>query len=184
MDSSPSKPSRIGAYDIIDVIGRGGMGTVFRGNDPRIGRQVAIKMLTAAADDPDLLIRFYREAKYTGSLQHQNIVTVYELGHQDGIPYLVMEYLEGVSLDAVISTGRPMPMAQKLGIILQVCSGLTYAHNRDLVHRDIKPANIVILESGTAKIVDFGIARLGGNKLTRTGHIVGSLNYMSPEQLG
>jgi serine/threonine protein kinase len=185
MDSSSSlaKPSRIGAYDIIDVIGRGGMGTVFRGMDPRIGRQVAIKMLTAAADDPDLLIRFYREAKYTGSLHHQNIVTVYELGHQDGVPYLVMEFLEGTSLEAVISSGRAMPVAEKLGIILQVCSGLTYAHKHSLVHRDIKPANIMILEDGTAKIVDFGIALLGGSRLTRTGHVVGSLNYMSPEQL-
>jgi serine/threonine protein kinase len=183
MDSSPSKPSRIGAYDIIDVIGRGGMGTVFRGNDPRIGRKVAIKMLTAAAEDPDLLIRFYREAKYTGSLHHQNIVTVYELGHQDGVPYLVMEYLEGVSLEAVISSGRVMSMADKLGIILQVCNGLTYAHKQSLVHRDIKPANIMILPDGTAKIVDFGIALLGGSRLTRTGHVVGSLNYMSPEQL-
>ena len=178
-----SKPTRIGAYDIVDVIGRGGMGTVFRGNDPRIGRAVAIKVLTAAAEDPDLLIRFYREAKYTGSLHHQNIVTVYELGHQDGVPYLVMEYLEGVTLEAMISSGRPMPVAEKLGIILQVCSGLTYAHKQSLVHRDIKPANIMILPDGTAKIVDFGIALLGGSRLTRTGHVVGSLNYMSPEQL-
>jgi serine/threonine protein kinase len=183
IDSPLAKPTRIGAYDIVNVIGRGGMGTVFKGTDPRIGRSVAIKVLTAAADDPDLLLRFYREAKYTGSLQHQNIVTVYELGHQDGIPYLVMEYLEGVSLEAIIASGRPMPVAEKLRIILQVCSGLAYAHKRDLVHRDIKPANIVIVESGTAKIVDFGIARLGGNKLTKTGHVVGSLNYMSPEQL-
>jgi serine/threonine protein kinase len=183
MDSSSTKPTRIGAYDIIEVIGRGGMGTVFRGNDPRIGRAVAIKVLTAAADDPDLLIRFYREAKYTGNLHHQNIVTVYELGHQEGVPYLVMEYLEGVSLEAVIGSGRPMPIAEKLGIILQVCNGLTYAHQRGLVHRDIKPANIVLLGDGTAKIVDFGIALLGGTKLTRTGHVVGSLNYMSPEQL-
>jgi len=183
MDSSLAKPNRIGAYDIVDVIGRGGMGTVFRGTDPRIGRTVAIKMLTAAADDPDLLIRFYREAKYTGSLHHQNIVTVYELGHQDGVPYLVMEYLEGVSLEGVIASGRQMPIAEKLGIILQVCNGLTYAHKHSLVHRDIKPANIVILGDGTAKIVDFGIALLGGSRLTRTGHVVGSLNYMSPEQL-
>jgi serine/threonine protein kinase len=183
MDSSSTRPTRIGAYDIVDVIGRGGMGTVFRGNDPRIGRAVAIKVLTAAADDPDLLIRFYREAKYTGNLHHQNIVTVYELGHQEGIPYLVMEYLEGVSLEAMIGSGRAMPIAEKLGIILQVCNGLTYAHQRDLVHRDIKPANIVILADGTAKIVDFGIALLGGTRLTRTGHVVGSLNYMSPEQL-
>ena len=179
----PSKPTRIGAYDIVDVIGRGGMGTVFRGNDPRIGRAVAIKVLTAAAEDPDLLIRFYREAKYTGSLHHQNIVTVYELGHQDGVPYLVMEYLEGLTLEAMIGSGRPMPVAEKLGIILQVCSGLTYAHRQGLIHRDIKPANIMILPDGTAKIVDFGIALLGGSQLTRTGHVVGSLNYMSPEQL-
>ncbi len=179
----PSKPTRIGAYDIVDVIGRGGMGTVFRGNDPRIGRAVAIKVLTAAAEDPDLLIRFYREAKYTGSLHHQNIVTVYELGHQDGVPYLVMEYLEGATLETMIGSGRPMPVAEKLGIILQVCSGLTYAHKQSLVHRDIKPANIMILPDGTAKIVDFGIALLGGSRLTRTGHVVGSLNYMSPEQL-
>ncbi len=178
-----SKPTRIGAYDIVDVIGRGGMGTVFRGNDPRIGRAVAIKVLTAAAEDPDLLIRFYREAKYTGSLHHQNIVTVYELGHQDGVPYLVMEYLEGLTLEAMIGSGRPMPVAEKLGIILQVCSGLTYAHRQGLIHRDIKPANIMILPDGTAKIVDFGIALLGGSQLTRTGHVVGSLNYMSPEQL-
>ena len=183
MDSSVSKPNRIGAYDIVDVIGRGGMGTVFRGTDPRIGRTVAIKMLTAAADDPDLLERFYREAKYTGNLHHPNIVTVYELGHQDGVPYLVMEYLEGVSLEGIIASGRPMPIAEKLGIVLQVCSGLTYAHKQNLVHRDIKPANIVILGDGTAKIVDFGIALLGDSQLTRTGHVVGSLNYMSPEQL-
>jgi tetratricopeptide (TPR) repeat protein len=183
MDASLSKPSRIGAYDIVDVIGRGGMGTVFRGNDPRIGRPVAIKVLTAAAEDPDLLLRFYREAKYTGSLHHQNIVTVYELGHQDSVPYLVMEYLEGISLEALIASGRPMAIAEKLGIILQVCNGLTYAHKHGLVHRDIKPANIVILEDGTPKIVDFGIALLGGSRLTRTGHVVGSLNYMSPEQL-
>ncbi len=183
MDPSQGKPSRIGAYDIVDVIGRGGMGTVFRGNDPRIGRAVAIKMLTAAADDPDLLIRFYREAKYTGSLHHQNIVTVYELGHQDGVPYLVMEFLEGRTLEAVIGSGQAMPIAEKLGIILQVCSGLSYAHKNALVHRDIKPANIMILPDGTAKIVDFGIALLGGSRLTKTGHVVGSLNYMSPEQL-
>jgi serine/threonine protein kinase len=183
MDSPLAKPRRIGAYDIIDVIGRGGMGTVFRGNDPRIGRPVAIKMLTAAVADADLLQRFYREAQYTGSLHHQNIVTVYELGHEENVPYLVMEYLEGLSLETMIVSRRPMPIAEKLGIILQVCSGLTYAHKRGLVHRDIKPANIVILEDGTAKIVDFGIALLGGSTLTRTGQVVGSFNYMSPEQL-
>ena len=184
MDSPSTKPTRIGPYDVVEVIGRGGMGTVYRCNDPRIGRAVAIKVLTAAADDPDLLTRFHREAQYTGNLHHPNIVTIYELGQQESVPYLVMEYLEGVSLEATIAAGREMPIAEKLAIILQVCGGLAYAHQRDIVHRDIKPANVVVLADGTAKIVDFGIALLGGSKLTRTGYIVGSLNYMSPEQLG
>ena len=184
MDSPSTKPTRIGPYDIVEVIGRGGMGTVYRCNDPRIGRAVAIKVLTAAADDPDLLTRFHREAQYTGNLHHPNIVTIYELGQQETVPYLVMEYLEGVSLEATIASGRAMPIAEKLAIILQVCNGLAYAHQRGIVHRDIKPANVVVLADGTAKIVDFGIALLGGSKLTRTGYIVGSLNYMSPEQLG
>ena|ERR1051326_993152 len=119
----PTKPTRIGAYDIVDVIGRGGMGTVFRGNDPRIGRAVAIKVLTAAAEDPDLLIRFYREAKYTGSLHHQNIVTVYELGHQDGVPYLVMEYLEGVTLEAMIGRDGRCRWRRSWGLSCRCAAG-------------------------------------------------------------
>jgi serine/threonine protein kinase len=184
MGSPLAKPARIGKYDVTGVIGRGGMGIVYRATDPRIGRPVAIKVLTGLfSEDSELLERFYREAKSTGSLQHQNIVTVYELGDQDGFPYLVMEYLEGESLDSIIASRRPLSIAEKLGIIIRVCDGLSFAHARGIIHRDIKPANIVVLKSGAVKIVDFGIAQVGGNRLTRTGQIVGSIYYMSPEQL-
>ena len=179
------KPARIGKYDIISVVGRGGMGVVYRAIDSRIGRQVAIKVLTDAhCEEQDLLERFYREAKYTGGLQHPNIVTVYDFGEQDGFPFLVMEYLEGDSLDNIIKSRRPLQIAEKLAILVQVCKGLSFAHERGVVHRDVKPANIVVLTNGIAKIVDFGIAHVGGHGLTRTGQVVGSIYYMSPEQLG
>ena len=150
------------------------MGVVYSGTDPRIGRSVAIKVLTGALnEDPELLARFYREAKYTGTLQHQNIVTVYELGDQDGLPYLVMEYLEGESLDGIIVSRRPLTLSEKLDILIQVCNGLSFAHQRGVVHRDIKPANIMVLKNRAVKIVDFGIAHVGGHRLTRTGQVVG-----------
>jgi eukaryotic-like serine/threonine-protein kinase len=178
------KPDRIGRYEIVSVIGRGGMGTVYLATDARIGRSVAIKILSSSFSiDSELLARFYREAKSTGSLQHQNIVTVYELGDQDGFPYLVMEYLEGESLDSAITARKALSICEKLDILIQVCGGLNYAHKRGIVHRDIKPANIMITSSGTAKIVDFGIAQVESSRLTRTGMVFGSIHYMSPEQL-
>jgi hypothetical protein len=184
MGSPLARPARIGKYDVTGVIGRGGMGIVYRATDPRIGRPVAIKVLTEFfSEDSELLARFYREAKSTGSLQHQNIVTVYELGDQDGFPYLVMEYLEGESLDSIIASRRPLSISEKLGIMIRVCDGLSFAHERGIIHRDIKPANIVVLTSGAVKIVDFGIAQVGNKRLTRTGQLVGSIYYMSPEQL-
>ena len=177
-------PTKIGKYDILREIGRGGMGKVYGAVDPTIGRMVAIKQVTAVvSDDPDLLKRFYREAQSTGKLQHPNIVTLHDLGEQDGIPYLVMEYLEGDSLEKIIQERRPYTVAEKLNIILQVCEGLGYAHQRQIIHRDIKPGNIVVLNDGGVKIVDFGIAQFGNERYTRTGQVVGSLYYMSPEQI-
>ncbi len=180
----PPKVNKIGKYEVLDVIGRGGMGTVYKAIDPTIGRVVAIKKVTAVlSDDPDLLKRFYREAQSTGKLQHPNIVTLHDLGDQDGVPYLVMEYLEGDSLEKVIKEHRPYSLAEKLNIIIQVCEGLGYAHQREIIHRDVKPGNVVILKDGGVKIVDFGIAQLGNERFTRTGQVVGSLYYMSPEQI-
>lgn len=179
-----NRPTRIGKYDVIDVIGRGGMGIVYKGRDRQLDRLVAIKMMTGSfSDHPDLLKRFYREAQSTASLQHRNIVTVYELGDQDGSPYLVMEYLDGESLDSILSDQRQLSLSEKLDLVLEICQGLSYAHQRGVVHRDIKPANIMVSKTGEAKIVDFGIAHFGDNSVTLTGQIVGSISYMSPEQV-
>jgi eukaryotic-like serine/threonine-protein kinase len=181
---APKEPAKIGKYDVVDVIGRGGMGVVYEATDPFLNRRVAIKMMTVGfANKPDLLKRFFREAQSTGSLQHPNIVTVFELGDHAGNPYLVMEFLEGESLDAIISSRRQLSILEKLQAIIGVCHGLSHAHHRGIVHRDIKPANIMVTKEGTVKIVDFGIAHIGAAKETRTGQIMGSVSYMAPEQV-
>ena len=179
-----AKPSKIGKYDVIDVLGRGGMGVVYKATDPHLNRLVAIKMMTGAfSDNPDLLKRFYREAQSTANLQHPNIVTVYDLGDLEGNPYLVMEYLEGETLDAIISSRSALTLLAKINFICDVCHGLTYAHHNGIVHRDIKPGNVMVLKNGGVKIVDFGIAHIGDKTVTRTGQLIGSLGYMSPEQV-
>jgi eukaryotic-like serine/threonine-protein kinase len=182
MDPKPA--AKIGKYEVLDTLGRGGMGVVYRAIDPRIGRLVAIKMITGDyAKDPDYLNRFYREARSTGTLQHANIVTVYDLGDQDGVPYLVMEYLEGEPLDKIIGSRRDLSLPDRLDIIIQACNGLQYAHQHGVVHRDIKPGNIMVLKDGNVKLVDFGIARLGNSSMTATGQMIGTISYMSPEQI-
>ncbi|MGA2992901.1 MAG: protein kinase [Candidatus Korobacteraceae bacterium] len=184
---------KIGKYVVKEVLGQGGMGIVYKAIDAAIGRQVAIKMVLGSfSDNPDLLERFYREVKLTANLQHPNIVTVHDWGEEDGAPYIVMEYLEGASLDhnSITAASPQLALFQKLKILVQVCAGLQYAHEKGVVHRDIKPANIFVLrQDQTVKLVDFGIARLGSDRTTeirgptRTGQIIGSLHYMSPEQL-
>jgi len=178
------KPIRkIGKYEILGELGRGAMGVVWRARDPFIGRQVALKTITPGLlDNPDLLKRFYREAQSAGSLQHPNIVIIYDLGEADGLPYIAMEFLEGESLEKTIATQPAMPLAQKLNIIIQLCRGLDYAHKHGVVHRDIKPANIIVVHDGTVKVVDFGIVRLTSTSMTSTGMVVGTVGYMSPEQ--
>jgi serine/threonine-protein kinase len=177
-------PTKIGKYDVVGVIGRGGMGIVYRATDPHLDRPVAIKMMTGAfGENPDILKRFFREAQSLGSLQHPNIVTVYDLGDYGGNPYLVMQYLEGEGLDAVLTHRRQLSLLDKITIIIQVCHGLSYAHRHGVVHRDIKPANIMLAKDGGIKIFDFGIAHVGHQSVTRTGQIVGTLSYMAPEQV-
>jgi serine/threonine protein kinase len=177
-------PAKVGKYDVIDLIGRGGMGVVYKAVDPHLDRQVAIKMMTGGfTDNPDLLKRFFREAQSLGSLQHPNIVTVYDLGDFNGNPYMVMEYMEGEGLDSVLANRRQLSLLEKTNIIIQVCHGLSYAHGRGIVHRDIKPANIMVGKDGGIKLFDFGIAHIGDHSVTKTGQIVGTLSYMSPEQV-
>jgi serine/threonine protein kinase len=182
-----SHPSKIGKYNVEGILGRGGMGIVYKAVDSQIGRYVAIKMILSGGDQ-SLLERFQSEARSTGSLQCPNIVTVYDFGEQDGNPYLVMQYLEGSSLESMIQKNVSLTLSDKLGIIIDVCNGLAYAHQRGVIHRDIKPANIMVLQDGVndgmAVIVDFGIARIGGDtRITRTDQIIGSVHYMSAEQL-
>jgi serine/threonine protein kinase len=177
-------PTKLGKYEVLEVVGQGGMGVVYKAVDPEIGRLVGIKMMTSAVlNDPVLLKRFYREAQSAGKLRHPNIVTIYDLGVQEATPYLVMEFLEGESLDVALRSGRTLTLEEKLNIVIQVCSALAYAHEQSVIHRDIKPGNVMLLKDGTVKLVDFGIARIGAEYVTRTGQIMGSIQYMSPEQI-
>jgi hypothetical protein len=175
---------RIGRYLITGRIGRGGMGMVYRGLDEALEREVAVKTLNAEGTlDADSRARFEVEARAAARLQHPNIVTVYELGEDRGLPFIAMEMLPGVDLETVLRSGEEIPLAEKLDVVGQVCRGLAYAHERGIVHRDVKPSNIRLLEDGAAKIMDFGIAKLGGTHLTKTGMMVGTVHYMSPEQV-
>jgi serine/threonine-protein kinase len=186
----PANIQQIGKYQVTEVLGRGGMGIVYRAQDKRMGRPVAIKTLTEGyMKDPGMLERFYQEAEKTGMLKHANIVTVYDLGEQDGMPYIVMEYVEGTPLDRIIRESHPVPLVYKLKIIEQVCHALGYAHQAGVVHRDVKPANVIVQPDGVAKLLDFGIARLersgkiAGLTLTLPGNVIGTLPYMAPERL-
>jgi len=176
---------QIGRYRITGRIGRGGMGQVYRGVDDALEREVAVKTLTAdgGAIDEGSRRRFEIEAKAAARLQHPNIVIVYERGEDRGVPFIAMELLPGTDLEALLRSGEGMLLAEKLGTLIQVCRGLAYAHDKGVVHRDIKPSNIRLLDDGTAKIMDFGIAKVGGTQLTRTGMVVGTVHYMSPEQV-
>jgi serine/threonine-protein kinase len=177
---------RIGKYEVIDLLGRGGMGLVYRAFDRQLNREVAIKTVTEGfTGDQEMLQRFYREAAKTGALKHPNIVIVYDLGEQDGFPYIVMEYLSGDPLDRIIQSDQSQPLAFKLKIVEQVCYALGYAHRNDVIHRDVKPANVIVQPDGIVKLLDFGIARQEktDGHLTRTGHVIGTVQYMAPERL-
>jgi serine/threonine protein kinase len=173
----------IGKYTIVRQIGFGGFGVVYEGVDPFLKRRVAIK--TCTTDEEEIRDRFFREAEIAGNLQHRHIVTVHDFGIQDGVPYLVQEYLSGEDLARVIARREPLSPERKLEILLEVARGLEHAHSRGVIHRDVKPANIRITEGGTVKIMDFGIAKLANvaSHLTRTGMTLGTAAYLPPEQI-
>jgi serine/threonine protein kinase len=183
-DPAPKPQVRIGRYRVIGRIGRGGMGMVYRGLDETLEREVALKTLTTEGTlDEESRRRFEIEAKAAAKLQHPNIVTVFELAEDRGVPYIAMELLPGTDLETLVRGGEPLILQEKLDIVMQVCRGLSYAHEHGIVHRDIKPSNIRLLDDGTVKIMDFGIAKLGGTHLTKSGMMVGTVHYMSPEQV-
>jgi eukaryotic-like serine/threonine-protein kinase len=173
-------PPQIGRFRVIGRVGEGAMGVVLRGRDEALDRDVALKVMRVqSAEDKE---RFLREARAIARLQHPNIITVYELGEHEGSPFIAMELLEGVDLQRAIEGGmRPNPRAT-LPIVLQLLAGLGHAHEHGIVHRDVKPSNLFLPRGRPAKIMDFGVARLGGTTST-SGLIVGTPNYMSPEQV-
>jgi serine/threonine protein kinase len=183
-----AQPRRIGRYEVLAELGRGAMGVVYRARDPQIDRAVALKTLRPDLGLPadafaELKKRFYQEATAAGRLSHPNIVAVHDVLDVEGVPYIVMECLEGRTLaDLIAAEGRLDP-PRAIRLFVQVCDALDYAHARGVVHRDIKPGNIVVTPGDVAKVTDFGIARVSGSTVTQTGAVLGTPAYMAPEQL-
>jgi hypothetical protein len=179
-----TRPDTIGRYKIVESIGGGGMGTLYLARDPKIAnRQVVIKLLREGFDNPELRERFAREADAAGGLRHANVVTIFDVGEFDGQPFIAMDYIQGETLIELIQRDARLSLGRKLQLMDELCAGLHYAHRAGVVHRDIKPANIMVDQDGVLKILDFGIARLGGSGMTQVGMVMGTLNYMSPEQM-
>src|SRR5215831_3008232 len=177
--------SQIGSYKIIDKLGEGGMGVVYKPVDTSLDRVVAIKSLSAElAKNPDLEQRFRAEAKAQANLNHTNIATLYAFLVQDGSAWMVMEYIEGETFHELIQRRGPLPAQEAVPIFKQALLGIGYAHRMGIVHRDIKPSNIMVKRDGIVKVMDFGIAKVLGNRgMTRTGTQMGTAYYMSPEQV-
>jgi serine/threonine protein kinase len=183
-------PRKLGRYQIIRELGRGAMGVVYKAYDPVIEREVAIKAIQLAfqvsgEEKKVFLDRFFREAKAAGKLNHPNIVTIYDVDEdkETGTPFIVMEFLEGTTLQEIVASGMLLPLEDVNGIIIQLADALNYAHSQGVVHRDVKVGNILILQGMKSKIMDFGIARMDSSDLTRSGQFIGTPNYMSPEQV-
>jgi len=175
---------RVGRYQLQGKLGEGGMGVVYKAFDPLLQRVVAVKLIAGNMDDdPDLRRRFFTEARAAGQLSHRNLVTIHDLGEEQGQPYFAMEFLEGRDLGRRIRSQEPMTLSRKLDIVAQVGEGLRYAHALGVTHRDIKPGNIFLTSSGEVKLLDFGLARLHGSEMTRSHSLLGTVSYMAPEQI-
>jgi serine/threonine-protein kinase len=160
------------------------MGVVYRAHDTLLERVVALKIIAASMNEnPELRERFFREARAAGQLSHRNVITIHDLGDHEGQPYLAMEFLIGEDLQRRLTRPEPMSLARKLEIAAEVCEGLAFAHRRGVIHRDIKPANIFITDDGVVKILDFGLARMVASEVTASNMMLGTLNYMAPEQV-
>ncbi len=180
-------PTQLGRYEIVRELGQGAMGTVYEGRDPALERRVAIKtarrdMLARAGLSQEMMERFLREARAAGRLNHPNIITIYDVGEEQGVAYIAMEFLEGKDLGAAIAERRVFDVRTVVDYGVRICGALACAHDQGIVHRDIKPANIVITDQGSIKVVDFGIAHTADSTLTKDGAMIGTPNYMSPEQ--
>jgi serine/threonine-protein kinase len=180
--------AKTGRYQLLDELGRGAMGVVYRAHDPVIGRDVAVKTMHLAADGkganrPEFLSRFQTEARAAGILTHPNIVVVYDAGEEDGTFYITMELVEGRSLHSLLEEHRAFPLPRAIKIIEQASSALEYAHKNNIIHRDVKPANLMITSDDTVKVTDFGTAKILRFNTTQTAAVIGTPSYMSPEQI-
>lgn len=178
----------LGNYQLLDILGRGGMGVVYRARHRVMKREVALKMLPAAvATDPELLERFHREVQAAARLNHPHVVTAYDADESQGIHFFCMELVEGNDLASQVKQHGPLPVGQAVNCILQAARGLKFAHERGITHRDIKPSNLLMDRSGTVKVLDMGLARIDDTasdqaQLTSTGMVMGTVDYMAPEQ--
>jgi len=186
----PATPTKLGRYEIVDEIGKGAMGVVYLARDPLIGRLVALKTFRIgySVRDQELeqfRIRFMREAQSAGILSHPNIVTIHDVVEQteEGLAFIAMEYVRGTTLKALLQSDQPMSLQFIVDIVAQVAEALDYAHAHRVIHRDVKPANILLTADNRVKITDFGIARLDTSNLTQEGQLLGTPNYMAPEQI-
>ena len=176
-------PARFGRYELLERVGQGSLGALYRGRDTVLGREVAVKVMGAGfLGDPGAHTRFFHEARAAARLQHVNIVTVFEFGEQDGTPFIVMEFLRGFSLAERMRQSTSMPLREKVDIAIQLCAGLEAAHKQGVVHRDVKPPNVWLCLNGTVKLLDFGIATAASSNATVV-DMFGSPGYMSPEQI-
>lgn len=177
---------KLGRYIIVEELGQGAMGVVYKAVDPLIDRTVAIKTINLDLSRDELENfekRFQREVQSAGKLNHPNIVTIYDVGRTEGVAYMAMEFLEGKELREILDSGVVLPIEKVVHIATQVCDGLAFAHENGIVHRDIKPANIMVMKNGMVKITDFGIAQVSSASRTMAGMVMGSPKYMSPEQV-
>ena len=180
-------PSSIGRYQIHGALGFGAMGAVYRAFDPIIKRPLAIKTirLDVPRQSPQhraFIERFYQEARISGTLSHPNIVTLFDIGEESGVPFLAMEYVEGHTIAAMIDSGERFKPERVLGLVSQIAAALDYAHSRGIIHRDIKPSNLIVQEGDRVKVTDFGIAKMVDSEITQSGALLGTPSYMSPEQ--
>ena len=175
---------RLGHYELHGLLGKGGMGVVYRGRDTKLDRPVAVKVLRADLDaDPETNERFLREARAAAELNHRNIIQIYDFGEEAGSAFIVMELLDGSSLRELLDTRLDLSFERKLQIMTGVCEGVAFSHSRSIVHRDLKPGNLFLTTDHQVKVLDFGLARIESSNLTRSGLVFGTPDYMSPEQV-
>src|SRR5262245_50077525 len=185
--SQPPVPKVIGRYQIQASLGTGAMGAVYKGFDPLIKRTLAIKTIRldihrASEEYKNFLERFYQEARISGTLSHPNIVTLFDIGEDAGLPFLALEFIEGETVESMLARGVKFRPEKVIGLVSQVASAIDYAHSKGVIHRDIKPANLMVYDEDKIKVTDFGIAKLADSEMTKVGQLLGTPSYMSPEQ--